>query len=200
MKRVGASLLCVLTLAGCRGPGEVVDPFLGRMTVEPPRTGSVSGQRPEPYYNPGRAVAVANPAPVTNPIYNSALASRSAPVSTAVTTPARIVTAPPPLWISDRPRKVRTNELAARSAPAPAATWQPPSVVCVPQTTLPPVVCQPAAPVVCVPQTNLFAAPSLPAAGQASGQVCVPLARTINIADLPQPAPQTAAGAATTAR
>lgn len=59
-----------LTLLGCKGGGKVVDPFVGRTRVEPPRTGSVTGQAGDPYYAPsGRTTTPWTPtAPGTTPV------------------------------------------------------------------------------------------------------------------------------------
>lgn len=65
MARPVAVLLITAILAGCKGSGQAtgpVDPFFGRTRVEPPRTGSIAGQPPDPSYP--RAVA---PNPLRSP-------------------------------------------------------------------------------------------------------------------------------------
>jgi len=46
MSRPMALLVLILAIAGCKAPGAAQDPFFGRTRVEPPRTGTVSGQAP----------------------------------------------------------------------------------------------------------------------------------------------------------
>lgn len=49
MSRPMAMLVAILAIAGCKGPGTTggaTDPFFGRTRVEPPRTGTISGQTP----------------------------------------------------------------------------------------------------------------------------------------------------------
>jgi hypothetical protein len=38
--------VAILAVAGCKSPGTATDPFFGRTRVEPPRTGTISGQPP----------------------------------------------------------------------------------------------------------------------------------------------------------
>ena len=78
MKRPLALSLAVVLAAGCRGPGQTTDPFFGRSTIEPPRTGNVGAIRPTPY--------AGAPAPSVAPSYTppqvpAAMPTTSAPVA-----------------------------------------------------------------------------------------------------------------------
>ena len=63
MKRLLAVLFAAFTLLGCRSNGEATDPFFGRATIDPPRTGSVLGQS-EPYYQPSNSASAQATAPL----------------------------------------------------------------------------------------------------------------------------------------
>ena len=54
MRQSAALLVAALALLGCQAPGQAVDPFFGRTTVDPPPTGAVAGTVPQAYY-PGAA-------------------------------------------------------------------------------------------------------------------------------------------------
>ncbi len=59
MNRRLTIVIAALLVVGCKASGQPVDPFFGRTTVEPPRTGSVSGKPGDLYY--------AGPRPATPP-------------------------------------------------------------------------------------------------------------------------------------
>ena len=61
MMRRSALLFALAAIVGCKTAGQTADPFFGRTTIEPPRTGSVVGSTPQPYY-PGVAASPAAPA------------------------------------------------------------------------------------------------------------------------------------------
>jgi hypothetical protein len=63
MKQPIALVLAAITLLGCASSGRTTDPFFGRTTIEPPRTGSVPGQS-EPYYQPPNVAGSGTAAPL----------------------------------------------------------------------------------------------------------------------------------------
>jgi hypothetical protein len=75
MKRPLAVCLATIVLVGCRSAGQTTDPFFGRSTVEPPRTGVAGGSRPPAYYSgtPANGAASTPRQPVvgTQPNVNS---------------------------------------------------------------------------------------------------------------------------------
>jgi len=129
MKRPLALCLAVLLVAGCRGPGQTTDPFFGRTTVEPPRTGGAPGNRAGPYYSgaPAPSAAPSNaprqplvtapttPAPVAQPAYGSG--SRS--FVSSPTTPQ------PRLLPGSYPGPVAPPQVTLPAQPAPWSTAQP---------------------------------------------------------------------------
>lgn len=70
MRRSLLVLVAALALAGCKSgtTNNVVDPFVGRTKVEPPRTGWITGQTPaDPYYpDQSRAAGQSTPASQTS--------------------------------------------------------------------------------------------------------------------------------------
>ncbi len=128
-----------LVLLGCKSGGNVVDPFVGRTKVEPPRTGSVSAPPGDPYYAPpARPSGVWAPpaasgttgAPISNP---GVAPSGSAPAAGA---PARTGTVRPPAFEANRSSSairiptptasVRTND--QNQYPDVAANPAPPAI------------------------------------------------------------------------
>ena len=87
MKRLLAVVLAAFTLLGCRSSGEATDPFFGRTTIEPPRTGSVPGQS-EPYYQPPNVAGSQPGAPLRPiPAPQSSLAAPAGAVNLATPAP-----------------------------------------------------------------------------------------------------------------
>lgn len=80
MTRSIASIILLAGLIGCKGTGQTgaVDPFFGRTRVEPPRTGSVSGQTTDPSYSPASLPnPLRAPTPTTAPVSTPSAATRS---------------------------------------------------------------------------------------------------------------------------
>lgn len=155
MKRPLALCLAVLLAAGCRGAGQTTDPFFGRGTIAPPRTGVAGGNRAAPYYSGAPAPSAApgyaprqplapatappslgryQPPPVAQPSYGSG--SRS-----FVSSP---VTSQPRLLPGSYPGPVASPQMSVPREPAPwpaASAVQPsptpPPATPAPMTTTP---------------------------------------------------------------
>lgn len=188
MKGPLALCLAVLLVAGCRSPGQPNDPFFGRATVEPPRTGAVAGNRAAPYYSgapaPSAAPTTAPRAPVvsvpntTTPNATNPGPWRYAPAQPQTQTYGSSAPSPITSPATTQPRLLPGSGSAPLASPqvsmplatpAPVSTPQPtvapPAVVAPPATTAPalaPVTPQPALPAAPVGPT-LRPAASIPA-------------------------------------
>ncbi len=135
MKRPIAVCLAALICVGCRAPGQATDPFFGRSTVEPPRTGAVAGSRAPAYYSgvpttttpratqvttvpSQRPPAVRNnyAAPATRPSYGQTFTSSPA----APATNQRLIPATGP--ISSPSTLLSPTTIAPPATAVPAAT------------------------------------------------------------------------------
>lgn len=121
MTRPVAVMLAVVLLAGCRGSGAKSgpnDPFFGRTRVEPPRTGSVAGQPPDPSYPNSMANPLRSPTP--------------SPYKPTTAIPAGTTTTPRPDlssgWtpVQPQPASETPPAVASSASPPPAVGFRPP--------------------------------------------------------------------------
>jgi uncharacterized protein YceK len=84
-------IVLIVVLAGCKSGTSVIDPIVGQTKVEPPRTGSVSGQpAADPYY-PNRSNAAWQPAAASQGVSGQAVSGGAAAAPGATAVPAATI-------------------------------------------------------------------------------------------------------------